>query len=168
MNIANHPRIMLAACCLALFSGCGLPLRISQTGQFYSATSDAHHAPKPDDYPMPVLVYPPKRKYKVIGYFTMRSKQQDFGFMEKAAQYNARRAGGDAVLVLERWRDPYSFIYYPNETTTTTEVTDPQSKADARAGKTPTTHEETTTDWGDPATGTGWSNLFDSQIIVYK
>lgn len=169
MNIASLRRIAWAACILPLLlPGCASALKLKDTRQFYNTTSDRYRRPKPDDYPMPLLLRPPKHKYQVIGNFTMRSKQQGFNFMARAAQYNARLAGGDAVLVLEKWQFPYTYIYYPNETSTTTEVTDPQSKADRLAGKPQTTHTETTTDWGDPATGTGLTHYFDSEIIVYK
>ncbi len=69
----------LAVLCAMAAAGCSLipgykpPIRLSDTPRFYAPRIDSPRAPKPDDAPMPVLLYPPKRKFVVLGTFRMRS-----------------------------------------------------------------------------------------------
>ena len=170
----RHLKAALAVPCAMALSGCSLipgykpPIRLSDTPRFYAPRIDSPRAPKPDDAPMPVLVYPPKRKFIVLGTFRMRSKRYDFNFMTRAAIYNARKLGADAVLVRDRWYSTYNYIYYPNATSDTTTTPDPQSKKDRAAGKPQTYSTTTTYDQGPPEIGTGEKDYFYADIIIYK
>lgn len=143
---------------------------LRRTEEFYRPAKNAKvYPPKPKDADIPLYVYVPgHRKYKVIGRFYMVS-YGDFYFSRQAAVYNARRVGADTVLIKEQWTGPsYSYVYFPHSTTTWVDVPNPQSKEDAKAGKDPGTHQESSTDLGPPETGTGYYNYFDGEMIVYK
>jgi hypothetical protein len=121
MNAPSHFRLLAAASFL-LLAGCTTPLRPQDTAVYYHPSSAAKYTPKPKDYDVPILTYPPKRKYEVIGRFTMREKfygvEDGYVFMNCAAEYNARQAGADAIIVLERWQDHTHRHYYYAETDT--------------------------------------------------
>ena len=116
----SYWKITLAVFCAIAITGCSVipgfkaPLRLSDTPKFYAPRIDSPRAPKPDDAPMPVLSFPPKRKFIVLGTFRMRSKYYDYDFMTEAAVYNARRLGADAVLLRDRWITSRTFTYRPN------------------------------------------------------
>lgn len=112
-------RFCLLACLLAL-PGCSLlipgykpPLSLPDTVKFYHATDDIQRAPNPD---CPLLFGAPKRKYSVIGHFTMRSRRYEYGFLRDAALYNGRMHGADAVILLDRWVTEKKFYYFPHAT----------------------------------------------------
>lgn len=120
MNTLPHLRLPTAAALLLLLAGCAMTPR--DTVVYYHPSSAVKRPPKPKDYDIPILTFPPKRKYEVIGRFTMREKFYDvedgYDFMNCAAEYNARRAGADAILVLERWQDHTHHHYSFAETDT--------------------------------------------------
>jgi hypothetical protein len=99
MNALPHFRLLTAAA-LLLLAGCSTTLRPQDTAVYYHPSSSVKHPPKPKDYDIPILTFPPKRKYEVIGRFTMREKfygvEDGYVFMNCAAEFNAREAGASS------------------------------------------------------------------------
>jgi len=77
------------------FAGCA---SVSSTAQFYFPTTTDTRAPKPKDWPVPILGRAPDKPYRVIGRLAFQS---DLGwkFLRESMLYNARANGADAVIL---------------------------------------------------------------------
>jgi hypothetical protein len=148
----RHLKTTVAAFCAISIAGCGVipgfksDLRLSDTPKFYAPRIDSPRAPKPDNAPMPVLSFPPKRKFIVLGTFRMRSRYYDTSFMTAAAIYNARQLGADAILVRDRGGRTHTHIYYPEASTS----------------------EDCTSDPGQPEIWSTERDDFSADIIIYE
>lgn len=104
---------------LAGLSGCAM---VSSSTQFYRPTTTEIFPEKPKDYKVPILAAPPKQKYEVIGRLSF-SAGHGYGYMNKAIEYNARKAGADAVIMLDSSSSAQQYTYTVPGYTTTQPVT---------------------------------------------
>jgi len=90
-----------------LLSGCA---SVSSTAVFYTPTTNVVYPPKPGEWVIPVMAKPPDRPYAEIGRFAFQS-DLGYPFMMKALEYNARRAGADAVILgsSKTWSVPFGY-----------------------------------------------------------
>jgi hypothetical protein len=106
--------LALAAC-----TGCET---VSSTAEYYRPMTTQTFPPKPKDYKAPVLGTPPDRPYQVIGELSF-SAGRGYGYMIKAIEYNARKAGADAAIMLSSSSSEHQYTYTVPGYTTTTPVT---------------------------------------------
>ena len=87
-----------------LLSACA---SVSSTAVFYTPTTSEFYPPKDKSVIVPVLNAAPDRPYTEIGRFAFQS-ELGYPFMMKAIEYNAQRAGADAVIIkkYQNWSVP--------------------------------------------------------------
>ena len=93
MNQITRLGLLLFAILLA---GCET---VRSTAQFYRPFTTDTYPPKPKDFPVPVLGAKPNRKFVALGRLTF-SAGHGYGYMIRAIEYNARRVGADAAIML--------------------------------------------------------------------
>ena len=99
ITFAMKPIARITLClALLLFAGTGCK-SVSYTSQFYQPTTTQTYPPKPKSYKIPILDTPPDHPYEIIGRLSF-SASHGHDFMIKAVEYNARRAGADAAIML--------------------------------------------------------------------
>jgi len=88
--------LFLVCAVLGLFlTGCA---SVSSTAIFYQPTTSNFYPPKDKNAVIPILYAAPTRPYAEIGRFAFQSGF-GYGFMLRAVEYNAQRAGADAVII---------------------------------------------------------------------
>jgi hypothetical protein len=95
-----------------LLAGCA---SVKSTAVFYVPTSTVVYPPKPKDAVIPVTSRPPARAYAEIGRLSFQT-DLGFPFMMRSIQYNARRAGADAVVLRDcrSWTVPSVYTVPPS------------------------------------------------------
>jgi hypothetical protein len=73
---------------------------VSSTAQFYRPFTTDTYPQKTKDYQVPILGAKPKRKFIAIGRLSF-SATQGHAFMIRAIEYNARRVGADAAILID-------------------------------------------------------------------
>jgi len=94
-----------------LLSGC---VSVKSTAVFYAPSTNVVYPPKAKDAVIPVMSQPPVRPYAEIGRFSFQS-DLGYPFMMRAIDYNARRAGADAVIIKDSksWTIPCLYSVPP-------------------------------------------------------
>ncbi|MEO6847512.1 MAG: hypothetical protein ABI443_08245 [Chthoniobacterales bacterium] len=90
------------------FLGCA---SVKDTRQFYIPNTAKTYPPRAKDAPIPILGQPPKEPYEVLGHLAF-STYQNFGFLRKSMEYNARESGADAVVLKQVNSQPQITPYY--------------------------------------------------------
>ena len=102
---------ILTLLCALLLQAC---VSVKSTAVYYTPSTSVVYPPKPDQAVIPIMNQPPSRPYAEIGRFSF---QTGFGypFLMRAVEYNARRAGADAVLIREikSWTIPRPYSVPP-------------------------------------------------------
>ena len=118
-------RILLPAV-LGCFLAVSCAPSMKETEAFYRPTTLQTYPPKPEGTAIPVLGAFPKQKGEIIGRMTF-SHGHGADFTNKALQHNARKAGADAVVVLQTGSEtsqvPYSVPGYTTYQPVTTNST---------------------------------------------
>ena len=103
-------RALAALLLLSLCSCAGLRrMEMRPTEVFYLANTPEQFAPKPPDFPRPMLNQAPP-KSRMIGTFQFRTeKGRDFAI--RSALHNGRRVGADSVWVrhINEWAEPFAY-----------------------------------------------------------
>ena len=97
---------------VALFlTGCA---SVSSTAVFYSPTATVFYTPKDPHTVIPILNAPPRFPYTEIGKFAFQSGL-GYPFIQRAIEYNAQRAGADAVIIKDykTWSVPSYYTVPP-------------------------------------------------------
>lgn len=98
----------LAALLLVLaLAGCET---VRSTAQFYRPYTTDIFPPKPKDFLVPILGVKPKRQHVVLGRLVF-SAGQSHSFMIRSIEYNARRVGADAAILLESKTTSEQYTY---------------------------------------------------------
>ncbi|MEO8206318.1 MAG: hypothetical protein ABI615_09055 [Chthoniobacterales bacterium] len=71
---------------------------VQSTSEYYIPNTTKVYPPKPKDAPIPILGEFPKEPYEIIGRLSFPSFR-NFGFLRRSMEYNARKAGADAVVL---------------------------------------------------------------------
>jgi hypothetical protein len=97
-----------------LFSSCA---SVKSTAVFYQPTTAGFYPVKDRHAMIPILNAPPTRPYTEIGRLAFQT-DRDYSFIQRAIEYNAQRAGADAIIIknYKNWSMPY---YYSVPTTVT-------------------------------------------------
>ena len=97
------------ACALlgVLLAGCA---SVSSTAVFYQPTTSNFYPPKPKNSVVPIIYAAPSRPYYEIGRFAFQT-QYGYPFLLRSVEYNAQRAGADAVIIKDSksWAVPYYY-----------------------------------------------------------
>ena len=112
MIVVNTRRFLLTGALILLIPGC---VSVKSTAVFYVPSTNAVYPPKPSSAVIPVMSSPPSRPYSEIGRLSCQSDLA-YPFMMRAVEYNARRAGADAVIIKEcrSWTIPYLYSVPPS------------------------------------------------------
>lgn len=93
--------------CIVMLTGCET---VSSTSQFYRPFTTETYPPKPKDHPIPILGAQPKRKFTVLGRLAF-SAGNGYGYMIRAIEYNARKVGADAAIMLDSNSSAEQYTY---------------------------------------------------------
>ena len=107
--------LQLAIVAPALFlSACA---SVQSTAVFYAPMTNAIYPPKDRHVVIPIMSERPPQAYTEIGRFAFQS-DLGYPFMQSAIEYNARRAGADAVYIKDSksWSLPYYYSVPPTVT----------------------------------------------------
>jgi hypothetical protein len=83
---------------VGFFNGCA---SVRSTTVHYLPATMETFPPKEPGTPIPLLSGPPKQDHKVIGTFAWET-DHDWSFIRRSLEYNAQRAGADAMILRER------------------------------------------------------------------
>jgi hypothetical protein len=94
-----------------LLSACA---SVKSTAVFYTPTTSVFYPPKESQEVVPILNETPSRSYTEIGRFAFQT-ELGYSFVQRALEYNAQRAGADAVIIkkYQSWSVPSYYTVPP-------------------------------------------------------
>jgi hypothetical protein len=113
---AVAPILLCILSLLGLFAGTGCQ-SVAWTRDYYRSSDGHIYPPTPDDTPVQFLDGFPARPHRRIGRFQLTT-EATASFMHRAAEYNARKAGADAIVItsLRRIEKPWERYVPPTLT----------------------------------------------------